>query len=133
MTKIRERQTLFSLIIDFSFLPQVIWAVTLFVFVKGESAVLLSNSLAKAILAVFAEIAALALLSVTKRFYFIRYMQIGAYIQLVLTALIFGYRRAYVRFFAFGVCGIIIVFVNILSLYGYKKTKKLSMKENNYE
>lgn len=118
---LRKRYNLYRLILDFSFVPQIVAATVIYMFVKGESAVLLDNYVAAAYLTVFSEIFILAVVNISKRFYFTRYLLALSYVQLMITGVLSGYTRAYFRFFSFAVLGIALCFINICALYGWKK------------
>ena len=122
--EIKHRKSLFALILDFSFFPQVIWAAVLFFKVNAESAVLIYNNLSTAILISCGLISVFAILCVIRRFYFLRVMLAASYITLVSTAFYFGYRQAYARFIVFAVFGTAIALINAAALYGYRFCKK---------
>jgi len=124
-----NKKLVYSLIIDFSFLPQIIWATLLFINIRGESPVLIYREVSTIFLVVFAEIAVLSILNIIKKFYFLRFLLIGAYLQLVFTVLLLSNAPSflYLRVFVFAAFGIIIALANMAALYGYKK---IMQKEN---
>lgn len=122
-TAIKKRREIYRLILDFSFLPQIITATVLYMFVKGESAVLLDSFIAKMYLAVFIQIFAFSFLTVPKRFYWLRLFPVLAYLELIAAALVSGYVSAWLRFFAFAFMGILTCAVNLCALYGWRQMK----------
>ncbi|MCL2077745.1 MAG: hypothetical protein FWH08_04980 [Oscillospiraceae bacterium] len=129
MKESENKKLVYSLIIDFSFLPQIIWATLLFINIRGESPVLIYREVSTIFLVVFAEIAVLSILNIIKKFYFLRFLLIGAYLQLVFTVLLLSNAPSflYLRVFVFAAFGIIIALANMAALYGYKK---IMQKEN---
>jgi hypothetical protein len=130
-----SKKTLFALIIDFSFLPQVIWAAITYKFIAFDSAVLIETGLQAAFLIVFIEIVVLAVLTAIKRFYLIRFLLLAAYVQLILTVVINEfYNRLFILggrlqflhhyIFVFAAGGILFALLNLYALYRYRKIKK---------
>ncbi|MDR2533082.1 MAG: hypothetical protein LBC82_09610 [Oscillospiraceae bacterium] len=113
-----------SLFIQFSFLPQVIWAAALYRKLAANSYVLTNSRLQTAFFAVFLEIVVFAVLTAFKRFYFTRFLLVAAYIQLLLTIVLFEFRRSQSlvnESLAFAAFGAFMAALNMIMLYTYKK------------
>ncbi|MCL2696576.1 MAG: hypothetical protein FWE74_00685 [Oscillospiraceae bacterium] len=129
------KKNICSLIVQFSFLPQVIWAVALHRRLAANSYVLTNGALQTAFLLVFAEIVIFAALTSFKRFYAARFLLVGAYIQLILTMALFGFRlerwvalnNETYYFIAFGA---LMTAINAIAFYIYKGT--LNEKDSDY-
>jgi hypothetical protein len=108
--------------VQFSFLPQVVWAASLYSRLAANSYVLINARLQTALLLVFMEIVVFASLTSIRRFYLTRFLLIGAYWQLILTMIWFGLRLE--RFaelnnetYYFIVFGAIMTAINTIALY----------------
>ncbi|MDR2559845.1 MAG: hypothetical protein LBC86_09965 [Oscillospiraceae bacterium] len=119
------RKKVCSLIVQFSFLPQVIWAALLHRKLAANSYVLTNGTLQIVLIVIFAEITALSVLCSIRRFYVTRFLLIGAYIQLIASMYFFGLR--FERFAAlnnetyyFIMFGAIMTAINAIALYNYK-------------
>jgi hypothetical protein len=139
--KIKKRRTLFTLLIDFSFLPQVVAAAWIYSVVANDSVVLIKQHMQIAFLFVFIEIVVFAVMTAVKKFYLSRFLLIAAYLQLIITMyavgfsgrelMLFGTLRWYnvIRadsvFYVFAGVGIILAIVNLLAFYGYKNIKEM--------
>jgi hypothetical protein len=118
------KKVIYSIILQFSFLPQVIAAVLIYTKLKIESAVLIDGVLQKGLLIVFAEIAVFAILSVPRRFYFTKFLLFSAYAQLITVVLARRFSRGYTISVGFAVCGMVLVLINVLILRFFKKTER---------
>ncbi|MCL1823639.1 MAG: hypothetical protein FWG44_05495 [Oscillospiraceae bacterium] len=117
----KKKKLICTLVIDFSFLPQVIWAAVLFFQIKNESPVLIRTGISSAFLAVCAEIVVFSLFCIIKRFYFLRGLLVCSYIQLIVTAFYFQYSQIYLKVWLFGVFGITVAVANLYALVHYRK------------
>jgi hypothetical protein len=125
-------KTLCSLYIQFSFLPQVIWAAPLYQRLAANSYVLTNTRLQAAFLAVFLEIIILSVLTAIKRFYVTRILLVGAYIQLLFTLVLFEFKRAehlVNEVFFFVAFGALMTALNMIALLIYKRTEKRKQHE----
>jgi hypothetical protein len=116
------KKTILSLLIQFTFLPQIIWAAFLHRKLMANSYVLTNGALQIALTVVFTEIVVFAVLTSIRRFYFTRYLLICAYWQLILTLIYFDVRLE--RFSALGnetyyfiAFGAIMTAINMIALY----------------
>lgn len=123
---LKRRRDLYRLIIDLAFVPQMVWATVLYMYVKGESAVLLDNFLAQSLLAAFITVLLCALVNLNKRFYFTRFVAAGAYALPLATAVFSAYSAAYLRFGLLMLFGISINLISICALYGWRNMPKNS-------
>ena len=134
-------KTILSLLIDITFLPQVIIAAWVCTAVFNDSYLLINTGLRLVFFIVLAEIAVLAILTAIKRFYITRFILFAAYIQLIVTTLVTGIERdlmlfgtgadnfrntipAKYVFFIFAGVGIYLTVINLIALYGFKKLKE---------
>jgi len=120
------KKSICSLVISFSFLPQVIWAAGLYRIITSDSYVLLDTGLQTAFLVVFIEITLFAVLTSFKRFYVMRVLLLGSYIQLMFTALPYEFKHSEAlrdNILIFAAVGAIIAALNMSSLYIYKNIK----------
>jgi hypothetical protein len=116
-------KTVCSLFVQFSFLPQVIWAAILYQRLVAHSYVLINTRLHMTFFAVFTGIVVLAVLTSVRRFYASRFLLVGAYIMLTAATLYFNFRgiSAYQnQVAAFVVFGAFMTALNMTALYIYR-------------
>lgn len=118
--EIKKRRNIFLLVLEFAFLPQIVAATVLYMFVKGESAVLLDPLTGNMYLAVFLQIFIFSFFTIPKRIYLLRLFPALAYVQLIAAAFISGYVNAWLRFFLLALFGLTLCALNTLALYGWK-------------
>jgi len=131
-------KTICSLFVQFSFLPQVIWAASLYLKLAANSYVLIAPRLHMAFFTLFLGIVVIAVLTSVRRFYLIRFLLLGAYTALLITVIPFEFRHAenIVRNEAlmFAAFGAIMTALNMTALYIYKNVGAHSpQKGENYE
>lgn len=117
---IKKRREIYRLILEFSFLPQLIAATALYMFVKGESAVLLDPLTGNMYFIVFLQIFIFSFFTLPKRFYPLRIFPAIAYLELIAAGFISGYVNAWLRFFLLAFFGLSIIALNLCALYGWK-------------
>jgi hypothetical protein len=118
-----------SLIVQFSFLPQVIWAALLYRRLVANSYVLINTRLHIALFVVFIEIIVFAVLTSPRKFYFTRFLLAGAYLQLLATFIWFDFRlQRFIElhneahyFIAFGA---LMTALNVIALYIHRQIRE---------
>ena len=123
--KLKTQKLIAALIIDLSFFPQAVWAALLCFNLMNNgyfsSRILIYNHYSYAILISCAAIVILALLSVMKRFYFIRLLLLSAYAAFVTSVLLFRFSGIYAACFSFAGVGVAVTLLNAVALYKYRK------------
>jgi len=117
-------KTICAFFVQFSFLPQVIWASSLYLKLAANSYVLIAPRLHMALFVLFLVVIVLAVLTSVRRFYVIRLLLLGAYTVLLVMVIPFEFRHAenIVRneALAFAAFGAIMAALNMTALYIYK-------------
>ena len=116
---LERRLMLYILILEFSFLPQVVCAVFLFLDLSGDSALLLSDSAYFAYLAVCSMTGFFAILAKLKRFRVPKYALLLCYALLVLLTVFTGFSRALFRVVTFAAFGIALTVLGLFIQKGY--------------
>ena len=127
---LERRFMLYILVLEFSFLPQVVCAVFLFLDLSGDSALLLSDSMYFAYLAVCSMTGFFAILAKLKRFRVPKYALLFCYALLVALSVFTGFSRAFYRVFTFALFGVLLTVLGLFIQKGYFILDSLYKGEN---
>lgn len=117
--QLQQRYMIYIMVLEFSFLPQVVCAVFLFLDLSGDSALLLSDSAYFAYLAVCSMIGFFSILAKLKRFRVPKYALLFCYALLLLLTVFTGFFRAFYRVITLALFGILLTVLGLFIQKGY--------------